>query len=237
MAVSNIVNLKEREFNVVLEGQSKKYKIVKPNFIQGNKADLIYKAAFNEAIRAGIPSAVQMKEYIDTQECFTKSSDSLRKLDAEIESLCAELDKLSTEEEATPIILKIKESRARKMYENFKLNSVYENTAETYAEALRNQFYASELLRDANGGRVFKTFEEFKARESDSLSQEAILNVMMFMARISDNFQMEYSENKWMLERGLINEAGDYIGVKKDATPEPNKDSGNISEQVSITAS
>ena len=235
MSIANLVNLKEREFEVVLDSQKKKFKLVKPNFIQGNKADLVYKAAFNEALRMGVPTAVQMKEFVDGQDFFVKSGESLKNIDVDIDKLCKELEKFSSESEATMTILKVKELRARRMVENFKINSIYENTAESYAEGVRNQFYSAELLRDSSNGKVFKSFDEFKEKASDNLAQETLINVMMFMARISDNFQMEYPENKWMLEKGIIDDKGNYIGkVEEPKVVELKTESstGSISEVV-----
>ena len=213
-----LVDLKERAFKVVLDGVEKSYRIIKPNFLQGNRADLVRKKAFTEALREGLMTAIQMREFLEKNEFYSKSSTEIDRFDEEILAECARLKDFTTEEEATPVVLHIKELRALKMVETFKLNSIYENTAEIYADSIRNQFYASELARDDKGGRVWKTYEEFREKASDQLAQEALLNVMLFMARIADNYQMEYEENKFLLKLGIIDKEGNYI--KKELPPQ-----------------
>lgn len=236
--MSKLVPIQDRVFKVIVEGEEKSFKIIKPTFSQGNKADLIYKRAFAEALREGLLTSVQMSDFVSESEYFKKSNDSLAKIDIEIAENIAKLSDFQTEEEATPVIIKIQELRARRMLENYRLNSVYEHTAENYAENLRNQFYASELLRDSEGNRPFKNFDDFKNKMADALAQEAIANVMLFMARVSDNYRMELPENQWMLSKGIINERGEYTGSTTKETVKSDENKGiNIEEESSSEVS
>jgi hypothetical protein len=56
---------KERFFTSTIDGVEKKYKLTRPNFSQGNRADLIFKKAFTDAIKAGVVTAAQLKEVMD----------------------------------------------------------------------------------------------------------------------------------------------------------------------------
>lgn len=201
---------KERVFTSVIGGVEKKFKVVRPSFTQGNKADLIYKKSFTDAIKAGVPTAAQLKDTMDT-EYFAKVNKAISDLDLELAEKAAELDKAADEAAGLSIVHSLKELRARRFVEAIKLNTVYENTAETYAESIRNQFYASEVLLDENGKRVYSSFEDFQNKQTDQLAQEALLNIMIFVARISDNYQMDFVENKWLLKNGIINEEGAVI--------------------------
>ncbi len=220
--LSDNINLKERCFKVQVDGEEKDYKIIRPTFYQGNKADLIYKKHFGDALRAGLLTAIQMKEEVDVHEYYSSSSEKMTEIDNEIESSLETLKDYEKKDEdvAAPVVYRIKELRANKMIETYKINALYENTAESYAENIRNQFYASELTRKTDGDRVWKNFEVFQKDVTNPVAQSAVTNVMLFNARISDNFQMEYGENQWLLQNGFINEKGEYIDQKKEIEEE-----------------
>lgn len=219
---------KDREFTSFINGEPKKFKIVKPNMNQGNKADLIYKKHFNEAIREGLPTTAQLKDSLSSIEFFNKTNKAIVDIDIELSALLEQLENLKDEDKDKGLELssKIKEMRARRFIEVFKIHTVYDNTAENYAEAIRNQFYAAELLRDEAGKKVFTSFEDFKENQSNEVAQDAIINVMMFMARLEDNYQMEYPENKWLVKNKIMNEEGDIID--SELFVEEKQSEGNI---------
>jgi hypothetical protein len=202
---------KERVFTVTVDGVEKKYKIVKPTFTQGNKADLLYKKSFGEAIKSGLMTAMQMREIMAKDEYYGNSTNTSRDIDNELAKLTADLEQESDKDKSLSIVLAIKEQRARKYIENFKINSMYEQTADNYAESIRNQFYASELTQDEGGKKIFKSFDDFCERQADNIAQEAILNFMLFNAKISENYELSLPENQWLLKNGYINEKGESL--------------------------
>ena len=213
---------KERPFTAIVDGNEKKFKIVKPNFGQGNKADRLYKKAFSDAIRDGVMTAFQMRETIDEIPYFSDANGKIKDIEAEISLLEAELTNIEERDKGLPKVYKIQESRARRMIEMFKIDSVYQQTAEAYAENLRNQFYASELTLNEKGERAWKDLDSLLDEKSDDLAQTAIRNVMLFNARISNDFQMDLPENKWLFSQGVINEEGVVLEtdvVKEEETP------------------
>lgn len=227
MKVDTVIAFKERPFTVMIDGNKKLFKIVKPTFSQGNKADMFYKKNFGDALKSGLMTAMQMREIVDKDEYYKNSSSTSKEIDNELARLSADLEQTDDEGAATLLILQIKEQRARKYLENYKINALFDQTAESYAESIRNQFYASELTQDENGKKVFRSFDEFCDRQADSLAQEAVLNVMLFNARISDNFEMTLPENQWLLKHGFINDKGENI--KKEVPVEKAPVEGNTS--------
>jgi hypothetical protein len=210
--------LKERDFDVWVDGKKRDLKIVRPSFKVGNQADRYYKKAFADAIRDGIPTAFQFREELSENEYHGKVSDKIAEIDIQLSDLEAEIDDLGDDkiEEGKKVVEKMQELRGHRILESFKINSIYENTAESYAENIRNQFYAAELTYDVSGKKVWASFEDFLDEESDILAQTAISTVMLFNAKIASNYQMDFAENKWRLARGLINEKGESIEVDED---------------------
>ena len=68
------IDTNERNFEAVVDGVEKKFKVVKPTFSVGNRADRIYKKAFAEALRDGILTAFQMREQIDEIEYYSNTN-------------------------------------------------------------------------------------------------------------------------------------------------------------------
>ncbi len=210
--------LKEREFDVYVNGVRRDLKIIRPSFKVGNQADRYYKKAFADAIRDGIPTAFQFREELSENEYHGKVSDRISEIDEELAGLEKELDDCGDDkvEDGKALVEKMQELRGLRILESFKINSIYENTAESYAENIRNQFYAAELTHDKSGKKVWASFDDFLDEESDILAQTAISTVMLFNAKIAANYQMDFAENKWRLARGLINEKGEVIEVDED---------------------
>jgi hypothetical protein len=231
MVDSADVVLTERKFSIVVDVEEKEYMIVRPNYLVGNKADLIYKKGFTDAIDIGLMTTFQMSEKLEDIEYYNKNSEQQKKIDEDIATNEALLDTFETEDEATPTILKLKELRARRLLASFKINSMYENTAESYAETVRNQFYASELTRTLDGDKVWKNFNAFKEDISNELAQTSVTQVMLFNARLKNNYEMDYPEQQWMLKHGLIDDEGNWI--KKEDEEEPEKGVED-SEEVAV---
>jgi len=210
--------LKEREFDVWVDGKELKLKIIRPSFKVGNQADRYYKKAFADAIRDGIPTAFQFREELSENDYHKKTSDKIAEIDEKLEKLEEDIEAFGDDkvEEGKEVVEKMQELRGLRILESFKINSIYENTAESYAENIRNQFYAAELTHDVGDKRVWKSFDDFLNEESDILAQTAISTVMLFNAKIASNYQMDFAENKWRLARGLINEKGEVIKVDED---------------------
>jgi hypothetical protein len=226
--------LRSREFKVYLNSKEEEFNIVRPSFKVGNKADRYYKKAFADAIRDGIPTTFQFQEELKDNEYHEKTNAKIKEIDKKIEDLTSKLDDHGDEktEEGKVIVDEIFELRGERLIESIKVNSVLDNTAESYAESIRNQFYASELTTKKDGSKVWIDFDSFLNEESEILAQTAISQVMLFNAKIANNYQMEFPENKWRLARGLINEDGDIVEPEK-----PEKKEGEDTEKDTEAAS
>lgn len=218
--------LKEREFTVrSSDGTELQYKTVRPNFGIGNKAEIHYKRAFAEALKERLLTSFEMRETLEKLEYFAENDDVIKEIDTEIEAQEAKIVECENTDEAAPIIAKLRILRTKRVLEVYKINSVYENTAESYAEKIRNQFYAAMLTRAEDGSKVWNSFEEFQEEEDIKLVNAAINNVMLLNAQVRNNFEMEYPENQWLVKHGIVDEEGNVIKaeeeeVVEEATPE-----------------
>jgi hypothetical protein len=216
------IEMNERNFEAVEDGVEKKFKVVKPTFSVGNRADRIYKKAFAEALRDGILTAFQMREQIDEIEYYSNTNKEIDTIDNRLAELEIEITEEESYEKGMMMVLEMRELRARRVLEVYKINTIYENTAESYAENIRNQYYASELTCKEDGSRVWSSFEDFQNKMTDDLAATSVQQVMLFNAKISNNYQMDYAENQWLVKKGIINEEG--VPIKQEKPEEPDKE-------------
>ena len=202
----------ERTFKVSDKNDKElKLKIVKPNQKQLSDADLRYKTKFAQALREKVMTRAQAEKHI--RENGFMDDDTLARRDDVARQINTLRDKLVTTDDRArglDLIKEINELRGELENINSLTIDIMNQTAEAYAEDFRLQWLASELVKNLDGSNYFEDYEDFVGEMNTSIALESIKQMILFLNNLKDNFEMEYDENKWLLNKNIINEDGSF---------------------------
>ncbi len=225
----------ERKFETVDgEGKTFNLKIVKPTQEQISQADLRYKIKFSQALRMGAMTKAQAEKFIRDNDLLDDETSQRR--DEIIAKISILRDDISEEIDKDNGIKVIKEiSALRAELDNIHSISmdIMNQTSEAYAEDFRIQWLCSELTMKEDGARYFEDYEDFAKSISDVATADEVKNLILFLNNLKDNFEMEFEENKWLLDKQIINKNGtiNLDGLFDDI--EDKKDEGKVSSKTS----
>jgi len=197
------------------------------------KGELISRAKFSEAFRAGVVMNAEVAKLLRDRGLW---GDEQEKLSLEYRKKIRELeeslkDATISNEKGKLIVEEIREQRALLDQHESLFRNVADATCETLAQEERNMFYASECIYNKTSGeKVYKNLEDFKARLSeratiDSYLEATIASLEVLIGQeLPSDLSTNYEENKWLAERGLNEEeTGEDQQDTEKSTEEPVK--------------
>jgi hypothetical protein len=216
------------------EGNELLYEFRRPTQAQISKAELVARAKFSEAFRAGIVLAAEAKKLLAERGMWgdEQEAEALRMRD-EINTLEAKLkDPTISNEEGRDLVEQIRNKRTE--LEEFQsiIQSVSGGTCESVAQEEKNMFFASECVFNKNTGqKVYKNLEEFKNRLNELSTVEAYAEATIASLEVligedlPSDLSTRYAENMWLAERGLDSEEEtedtEAVGSTVDEVEEP----------------
>jgi len=189
------------------ELEGKKYYVRIPNQREMNEADLIYKTKYSEALRYGALTSAEAQKIIDDREIFVNSDVvEVKKLFEQVAKQGTALMETEDYEKAADLIIQIEQTRMKIMEINRKKSNILDNTAESYADEHRLQFYTFSCSFYEDGTLIFKDINDYLERAAEPIAILSLNKMIYLIANDGKDFRQEWPEYKWRIEHGLMDE-------------------------------
>ena len=193
--------------------EDKEYSVVRPSAKVTQAAQRLYSAEFMKCINEGLMVKPKLKQFLEEHGIWTKDQEKKEKEIAdEINALELELyrgggkGKKITLTEGKEKALKIKELRASYMELIAERQSYESNTAESVADNARFDYLVSECTLNADGTKVYNSFEDYQSKSSDDLAYTAASNLAQLIYALEDDYIKKLPENHFLSTFGLVDE-------------------------------
>lgn len=194
------------------DGEELIYEFRRPSQAVMAKAELIRKAKFSEALRAGVVINAEVFKILRERGLWGDDEEAeSKRLREEISNLEEKLksEQLSNDD-GINIVAGIRTNRLLLEAHQSIATQIADATCESIASETVNMFYASSCIYNKNEGqKVYKDLEDFRGRLNDPSTIDcyreatiASLEVLIGQDLPSD-LSTQYTENKWLAERGL----------------------------------
>lgn len=213
------------------EGEELVYEFRRPSQKVISKGELVAKARFSEALRAGVILNAEVVKILRGRDLWGDEEEAeanrLRGVIADLEEKLR--DPSVSNDEGTELVEAIRARRLELQDHTQLFQSVSDGTCESIASEQRNMFYAAEcIFNKETGQKVYKSLEDFKARLNerstlDSYREATIASLEVMIGKeLPSDLSTQYTENKWMAERGLDSEPEEEED-EVEVAPEPVK--------------
>ena len=177
-----------------------------------SKAELVRRAKFSEAFRAGIVVNAEVFKLLRERDLWGDEQEAesarLRK------EIIAVEDKLKDEcvsnDDGMILVAQIKALRLELSSHQSIATQISDATCESVANESVNMFYAASCIYNkTTGQKVYKDLEDFKDRLNetstiDSYREATIASLEVLIGQdLPSDLSTQYTENKWIVERGL----------------------------------
>ncbi len=89
---------------------------------------------------------------------------------------------------------------------NMRKNNILDNTAESYADDHRLQFYCSACSFYADDNKIYEDVDDYLNRASDEISITSMTKLIHLIANEGKDFRQEWPEFQWRIKHGLLDE-------------------------------
>jgi len=194
------------------EGEELLYEFRRPTQAVMSKAELVRRAKFSEAFRAGVVVNAEVFKILRERNLWgddeeAKSSELRDKITKAEEGLN---DEGITNDDGMELVEKIKLLRSELDEHQSIATQISDATCESVANENVNMFYAASCVYDKNtGAKVYKDLEDFRSRLDnastiDSYREATIASLEVLIGKdLPSDLSTQYTENKWLAERGL----------------------------------
>lgn len=197
-----------------------------------NKAELIYRAKFSEALRNGLLLSAEATKVLKERGLWDAAQEvEEREMRDEIAKLEGKLeDKTLSNKAGKDLCSKIADLRVKLSEHGSVVSSTMENTCESIANDERNQFLTAECVYYADSSqKVYKDVDDFKSRRDkpgaiDAYREAIISSLEVVVGReLPSDLTEEYAENKWLSTRKLDEDKEEKPVKKKRAKKKTSK--------------
>ena len=199
------------------EHEDKKLYVRMPNQKEINDGDLVYKTKYSDALRYGALSAAEANNIITKREIWTPTDDAeVRDLFIKLQELGEKLmgtDKFSN---AAGVIFDMERVRTDILRKNMTKNNILDNTAESYADDHRLQFYCVACSYYGDDNPVFADVDDYLERAGEDVAKLCMTKLIHLIANDGKDFRSEWPEFQWRLKHGLIDEEMNPVKDKMD---------------------
>jgi len=192
--------LKDSSKIAEFEHEGKKYTLTVPTAGDIREANFIYNKRFTEAINSGIYTRNKLEKELESQDSDffkditasrteildeIKNTEELLEND-ELQSKPEELESLST-------ILAIYRNQLIQVEET--VNNLYANTAEEIATDDKRSFLLFRILKNEDGSRVYKEYQDYLNEYSNSFLEKAKFEFLCWEYNLDRNWRENLPEN------------------------------------------
>lgn len=194
------------------DGNDLVLKFVRPSQKVLNKADLIYRTMFSNALREGVLTSAEVDKILRARGIWDDNKEvEAAEIRAKISNLEAKLKDASLNNEQGEAVCKeISSVRVDLLRHNSVYTTVADNTCENMGNEARSQYLCSACVYDNKTGlKVYKDVEDFKDRLDEPTAADAYRETMISALEVAigrdlpSDLTEEYAENKWLSDRGL----------------------------------
>ncbi len=179
--------------------------------------------AFNEALAGGYQLKIEAERMLEAKGLLDTKADEKKLADVRktLRTMEVELRKgmvgtrRMTKQEGKELALRMKDERAKLSSIGSALNEYFNNTAESYAENERLQYYiyACTVFSDT-GVKYWKSYDAFKSEENNELVNEATKGFLSVVGGIDRDYEKKFYENVWLQRFGFMNELYQLVDEK-----------------------
>lgn len=191
------------------EATGKTYYIISPTAEHIRNADWEYSKAYTKSLVAGITTTAEMTDILMRRgiigpEFEQRSEELATELAKKIELL----ENAKTPEEKSELATEVALAREELFQWNQRLNAPLANTCEQISDDARLEYLTSCLVVDENGNNVWGSYDEYLTEKTQSLSQQARFEVMLFLQGLDSDFLDQTPEARAMkeLEQSAVEE-------------------------------
>ncbi len=183
------------------------YTILQPTQQQISDADLVYKSKYSEGVRAGMLTHAEAGRFIQDRKIWTEEdSQKASEILLEITKLGSALEKVTDVAEGLEMVGEVEEKRIELLRLNSRKNEILDNTAESYADEKRLNFYVIKCTYDAAGQPVFKNMSTLVELGNSEVAVEATRNTIQLLANDGEDFRINWPDYQWRVKNGLLDE-------------------------------
>ena len=203
---------KERVFETEdISGNKINLKIIRPNQEQINEADLKYKIKYAQALREGVMTRAQAEIFIKKQNIVDETI--LKRRDELVIELGITRLKLRDEKDnmkCLDFIKQINNIKTELTNINLLTFDIMNQTAEMYAEDFRIQWLCYLITKTIDNSSWFKDYRDFANRINEKSTIDAVKTMLVFFNGLDDKIEMSFDENKWLMEKNILNQDGTF---------------------------
>lgn len=217
--------LKRLDRTVKVEDQDVEIYVTRPTNAVAREAEIYRIKKFNELIAQGLKTKRQcmqqmreLGEWTDRDEAaeLRIATDIMKK---EKELFCGDgksKPKLSTGQ-ALAIEIRVLRSELRELSSR-KINAESASAESIADDSKFDYLVANCTFYKSNGKKVYNTFEEYNQKSADELAFTAAAALAQLMYNITDDFEEQLPENRFLANFGLVNEELSLIDPKTGNT-------------------
>jgi hypothetical protein len=165
------------------------YYIVSPTAEDIRGADWEYSKSYTKSLVEGITTTAEMTDILMRRGIigpeFEKRSNELA---TELANKIAALNKSNNSQEKAELAYKVATAREELFQWNQRLSAPLGNTCEQMADDSRLEYLTSRLIVNAEGVKVWDTFNDYLTEKEQSLSQQSRFQVMLYLQGLDSNF-------------------------------------------------
>lgn len=153
------------------------------------QADWHYSKTYNEALLAGVTTMAQMQDILEERDIVGKKYEEKRiALIEELNEKIALLNSAKTKEEKRELADQVEDIRNKLFRHNQRASSPMSNTCEQLAEDARIEYLTSAMVKNAEGDKVWDSYESYKTTTNPTLAMRARYEVMLALQGLASDF-------------------------------------------------
>ena len=195
---------------MTFELNGKKYAVLRPNYNQAQRAQLIYNKSFREAVEEGLYLSSEIEEVVRKRKIWTEEkTQKMLELQEQIDNKVKELEKeaKTKSQRAKKLAMEILGLRNQLRMMIAERNYLTDNTAESFAENARFNYLVSVCtVHDDDGSPCFKDFDDYVTYVGTDLVNEASDKLALIMYGLEPDADKKLPENKYLIENGLMDQ-------------------------------
>jgi len=190
-----------RKFEVLQDGVTKEYYIGTPNAEEIRQADWEHAKRYNRALKEGIFTVAEMMEILKRRNIighdYDKTGEGLR---AMLNEKIIEMERENDKEKRMQLALEVADMREDVFQWNQRLSSPLASTCENMANDARVEYITCSVVQNADGSKVWETFDDYKIETNLAFQTKARFEVMLWLEGVESDFLEKAPENVVMRE-------------------------------------
>lgn len=191
-----------------------KYYVTQPTQADINEAELIYKVKYSQATRLGAMTSTEAQKIIEKRNLWTiDDQENVHKLIVKLNDKGKKLLDTTKLAVGGQMLFEMKNLRDEIMMLNLRRNCILDNTAESYADDHRIQFYVVACVFHEDGKKTFEDLDAYLLIAGTEFGKTCLIKVITLIAHGGEDFRDSWPETQWRKKLGLIDD--DYNPIKE----------------------